>query len=198
MTPYRCCFWVPGEPKSERKRQRVVTTATGRHMGLRTDEPDRKDWKARVYAEARANCGEPLHGPLSLTLVFVRPSPKGTNKKPTEKRPWPWAWLSKPDCDNLAKPVKDALTGVAWVDDAQVIREEVVKHQGPGLAPGVWVLVEECFEPMVLLVLELCREAAGVRQSARLPSPNGGNGRGKGKRELPQALLDAAARGPAR
>lgn len=173
MTAYRVCFWVPGEAKPESKRQRFFRDKAGHtHVGPRTDEPDRKDWKGRVYVCAKQSCPEPMHGPLSLTLVFVRRSPTGTNKKPTEKRPWPWAWLTKPDCDNLAKPVKDALTGVAWVDDAQVVREEVVKHQGPGEAPGVWVLVEEAFEATVLLVRELCIDALGrAVSSPQAPNP---------------------------
>ena len=34
----------------------------------------------------------------------------------------------KPDCDNLSKTVLDALTGVLWRDDAQVVDLHVTKH----------------------------------------------------------------------
>ena len=189
---YLAAFWIPGEAKSERKRQRVVTDAAGRRMGLRTDEPDRKDWKTWVRHCAREACPEPLHGPLSLTLVFVRPSPTGTNKKPTEKRPWPFAWMQKPDCSNLVKPVEDAFNGIVWVDDAQIVRLEVVKHQEPGAAPGVWVLVREATREDVLDALEICMEAVGVGRQPEaalleVPPPK------KPKRGYPQAVLDAAS-----
>ncbi len=203
MTSYRAVLWIPSNdprrPPAERKRQRSRQTPLGRVVqGHRTDEPTQADWKQRLYLEWKQQYPEPMHGPLSLTVCFVRPSPASTNKKPTEKRPWPWAWMTKPDTSNMLKVLEDGLTGAAWVDDAQVVREEVVKHQAPDAVPGVWIVVEECFEPTVLLVLELCREAAGDRQAARLPLPGDGNGRGKGKRELPQAVLDAMEREPVR
>lgn len=36
--------------------------------------------------------------------------------------------LVKPDVDNVAKLVLDALNGVAWVDDTQVTHLSVIKH----------------------------------------------------------------------
>ena len=33
----------------------------------------------------------------------------------------------KPDVDNVAKSVLDALNGVAWLDDSQVVRLEISK-----------------------------------------------------------------------
>ena len=35
---------------------------------------------------------------------------------------------TKPDCDNLAKTVLDALNGVLWLDDAQVVDLSVSKR----------------------------------------------------------------------
>lgn len=143
MSSYGVSFWVPGVAKSERKRQRIVQGRDGRAFGHRTDEPDRRDWKAWVRTVAAQHCPQPLHGPLSLTLVFVRPCPSGTPQKPTARKPWPWAWMTKPDCDNLQKPLADAMSGVVWVDDAQVVRTEIIKQQDHGAAPGVLVLVRE-------------------------------------------------------
>jgi len=138
-------LWVPGTAKSERKRQRVVTDKSGRaFMGHRTDEPDRADWKSWVGTLWRASFSEPMHGPLCVALTFVRNSPSGTPKHSTPKHPWPWAWMTKPDLDNLAKPVLDALTRAeAWVDDAQIIRVEVHKVQSWSVLPGVLIEVRE-------------------------------------------------------
>lgn len=61
-----------------------------------------------------------------------------------KKLPNPPIWKSsKPDRDNLDKGCLDCLTGVVWVDDAQVcdgrIRKAVVE---PGQQPGVEILIE--------------------------------------------------------
>ena len=34
----------------------------------------------------------------------------------------------KPDCDNLVKAILDALNGVAWYDDAQIVDLQVKKE----------------------------------------------------------------------
>lgn len=61
--------------------------------------------------------------PIHVTLVFGMPIPKTT---PKSRR---MAMLNgilkpirKPDIDNLAKAVLDALNKVAWADDAQIAR----------------------------------------------------------------------------
>jgi Holliday junction resolvase RusA-like endonuclease len=50
--------------------------------------------------------------------------------------PWPWSpakreannWrIARPDYDNIAKIVSDALNGIAWFDDGQVARAFVWK-----------------------------------------------------------------------
>lgn len=33
----------------------------------------------------------------------------------------------KPDCDNIAKNINDALNGIAYVDDAQIVKETIEK-----------------------------------------------------------------------
>jgi Holliday junction resolvase RusA-like endonuclease len=133
-------LWVPGPAKSERKRQRFVKGLG--NVGKRTDEPDRADWKSWVRHCAREACEEPMHGPLALWLVFQRATPASYPKRPTKRCPWPWAWMTKPDTDNLAKPTKDALTGIAWLDDAQVVEEHIAKIQGPDLPPGVLIEID--------------------------------------------------------
>ena len=58
--------------------------------------------------------------PVVLDVRFWFPVPKSYMRK---RRPVPEApHTSKPDLDNLLKLVKDALNGVAWSDDAQVVR----------------------------------------------------------------------------
>lgn len=71
-------------------------------------------------AQAAFN-GEPMDGPFTLNCRFVMKRPQ---RMVWKKRPMPREeHLSKPDTDNLLKSVKDALTGILWVDDSQVWRE---------------------------------------------------------------------------
>ena len=142
-------FTVPGVVKSERKRQRFIP-GKGR-VGHRTDEPDRADFKARVSFYARQALAEPYPGPVRLTLVVSRPQPASYPKKPTKGKPWPWADMAKPDADNYAKILQDALNGILFVDDAQIIGLEVCKVFGPH---RVRVLLREADELWVALAVE--------------------------------------------
>lgn len=57
----------------------------------------------------------PKHVSVSVTIWTQRPLPESRAKKiSTEEDTY------KPDADNVAKLVLDALNGVAWADDAQV------------------------------------------------------------------------------
>ena len=63
-----------------------------------------------------------LDGALYLGIKIFRPIPKSMSKKKAlaaengEIRP-----ITKPDLDNYIKCVKDALKGIVWKDDSQVI-----------------------------------------------------------------------------
>jgi Holliday junction resolvase RusA-like endonuclease len=94
------------------------------------------------YAAARAYDGPPLTGPLKLRLKFVMPRPKGLiwSRKPMPSIPHD----KRPDADNLAKAVKDSLSGLCWRDDAQVYDLMVSKHYAAGdEQPHVVVTIKE-------------------------------------------------------
>ena len=65
---------------------------------------------ARVWKQAL------LGGPVTVALDFVMPRPKATPKRFTP------AAVKRPDIDKLERAVFDALTGIVWKDDSQVIR----------------------------------------------------------------------------
>lgn len=104
-----------------------------------------KPWQA-IVANAAADAmigGDPegqsrilevrplLEGPLLLELTFWMPRPKGHfgakgNVKPKSPR-FPTV---KPDVLKLARAVEDALTGIVWRDDSQVVSEVLQKSYG--------------------------------------------------------------------
>jgi Holliday junction resolvase RusA-like endonuclease len=130
---------VPGVALPEKKRQRRFANG---QMGFRTDTPDRKDFKARLAYFAKQVCPAPLEGPLVVDITIRKPKPPSWPKNPCKSNPWPWAWWKKPDRSNYMKIIEDALTGIAWVDDAQIIGGYTGKEWGPDevvvtIAPAV-------------------------------------------------------------
>jgi Holliday junction resolvase RusA-like endonuclease len=108
---------------------------TGRIMV--TDASKRsKPWQALVAAagyEAMAH-RDLLTGPLDVQIAFYQPRPKthyGTGRNAGHVRSSAPAFpTGRPDVLKLARGVEDALTGVCWRDDAQIIREAISKRYG--------------------------------------------------------------------
>lgn len=86
------------------------------------------DWFGLVYTESLKQKNllkNRLSGALRLNLLFCMPIPKSISKKKKEKL----FYVSKrPDIDNLAKAVMDAINQVGlWEDDSQIAVLEVSK-----------------------------------------------------------------------
>lgn len=103
-------------------------------------------FKASVAEAAAKVVPVPLDGPVALVLCFVLPRPKSLVWK---SKPMPRVWCPKrPDCDNLAKAVLDAMAG-CWRDDSQVCRLEIVKVIAAGdEQPHVEISIESLIENM--------------------------------------------------
>lgn len=83
----------------------------------------------------------PLAGPVSLDLeVWLRMPGSVPKKHRATARP-----VKRPDLDNFAKTVLDALNGVAWLDDAQVVEITCRKSYADPVqgVPGWSIQVEE-------------------------------------------------------
>lgn len=75
------------------------------------------------YQQKYAGCTFEKNVPLMADITALFPIPKSASKKLQAKmlsgavRP-----TKKPDCDNIIKAVLDALNGVAYYDDSQVVK----------------------------------------------------------------------------
>lgn len=109
--------------------------------GRTYDPPEMKRYKADIRAAYERQVGRLYEGPVYVSIHAYRPLAKRTPKKVTRQ-----AWTSKPDADNIGKAVLDALTGVAWRDDAQVVQVTICKHDRTrNVAEGINVyLMEVC------------------------------------------------------
>jgi len=88
-------------------------------------------WKSCIAVACQEIEGALIHTPLSVTLTFFLPRPKSHFRTSGQLKPAAPRFMhdSKPDADNLAKAVLDALTGIrAWLDDDQVCELVVRKY----------------------------------------------------------------------
>jgi len=75
-------------------------------------------WHAKIKA-MEVGLREPCQDPIELEIIFQMGKSNGA----------PYH-TKRPDLDNLVKSVKDALTGIIWKDDAQIIRLAAEKRYG--------------------------------------------------------------------
>ena len=129
--PWTLDLSIPGE---------VVPWARAGRGGGQTFTPAKqRGYMTTIKQIAALDMGgePPREGPLGLYIVakFLRPKSASKRKPPVYKS-------TKPDADNIAKIVKDALTGIVWRDDAQVAYLAVRKVYAsiPGLSVGICAL----------------------------------------------------------
>lgn len=119
-------FSVAGDPVPQ-PRPRVSTQGGFGRAYVPKSHPVH-GYRAAVAAAAR-HAGAGTHGDtveVVIDLVFARP--KSHLRKSGVAKGAPS--VPRPDIDNCAKAVLDALNGVAWEDDAQVRRLVVEKSYG--------------------------------------------------------------------
>ena len=138
-------FFVAGNPKTAGSKRAFVRAS----RTIVVDTCDNKDWKAALSlagGEAMKEQQQELYkGPLCVEFRFYLRRPNGHyNKKGMLQRRFDGAQpVKKPDLLKLARCAEDALTGVIWRDDAQIVSESLQKDYTSS-APGLQVLVRCC------------------------------------------------------
>lgn len=99
---------------------------------------NRQEAKAIQQAWREAGGCELHDGPVHIRVEVFRSLPKSRPKRVHSEPD-----LVKPDADNIGKAVMDALTGLAYTDDSQVVNLQVIKHDRMrGEGEGVSVRLE--------------------------------------------------------
>lgn len=146
---------------------KLILTKTGQPIiNVVDDNDDSRDWKARVADVAAQQWGARplLTAPLWFRATFYRlrnAGDYGSGKNAgTVKSSSPQFPATKPDVLKLTRAVEDALSGIIYADDAQIVSERIDKRYGdkPRVEIEIGVLpatVKEC-------------EAWSVQDTARL------------------------------
>lgn len=141
-------FFVPGEPKPAGSKRAFAFKRKDGSLGANvTDDCKKsKDWKSMVAFVAHEHKPDALwDGPLELELWFhivrikghYRSGRNSNQLKPNApKRP-----TKKPDTTKLTRAVEDALTGIIWRDDAQVVDQHC--HKVYADEYGVYVTIKQ-------------------------------------------------------
>jgi len=129
------CFFVAGAPVGKARPR--FSKASGRAFTPQKTA----NAGAFVKSEALRQVGQPvLVGPLELQLTATAAVPESwSNKKRAAALAGEIKPTGKPDLDNLAKLYADALNGILWKDDSQLVRMALEKRYGG--VPGVHITV---------------------------------------------------------
>ena len=127
-------------------KQRARYAKRGNHVMAYTPDKTR-NYESLIKEAAIEAMGssEPLETPVTLYLYIRAPIPKSLPKKRIEaclnglEKP-----IKKPDASNVLKSVEDAMNGVVYKDDSQIVNIHVSKVYST--VPGVDICVKECLE----------------------------------------------------
>jgi len=124
VTPIDIEFSVLGTPAPQGSFRAAYSPKSKRAFLIQANKRT-MPWRQEVAAAAMQamqdgglfKCG----GPVSLTATFFMPRPKGHYGKkglrPSAPR-WP---DKKPDLSKLLRAIEDAMTGIVYIDDAQIV-----------------------------------------------------------------------------
>lgn len=129
--------FVPGIPAAQGSKTRLA------HGAIVESSKRVAPWRERVALVVADYAPDgPAEGAVTLAAMFVFPRPASHLRKDGQLRKGaPRLPAHRPDLDKLGRAVLDALTGVVFKDDGQVV--ELALEKAYGHVPGValeWVV----------------------------------------------------------
>jgi Holliday junction resolvase RusA-like endonuclease len=152
-------FFVPGVPATAGSKTPVQNRATGK-LYVRDSCASKNKWMREIATVARMACKTPLDGCVELRLDFFMPRPDYHYTKIDGKRVLrndaPYWHTTTPDGTKMVRCAEDALKGIAWHDDKQV----VIKHDSKRYAeePGVLIRITSVSSQAPAIVDPLIRD----------------------------------------
>lgn len=136
------CFAIPGKPQGKARARTFYNPKT---KGMTSITPEKtvlyENLVATCYMQAAGELRYPDDANLSVRIqAFFEPAKSTPKKKRAEMLSGVILPSKKPDIDNIVKSILDALNGVAYRDDTQVVELHVRKQYGE--RPRVEVLIQ--------------------------------------------------------
>lgn len=125
---YTASFFVPGRPVPQGSKVAFRHNRTGKPMMMEGNRERLNQWRALVAMYARQAGLKPTLYPVRLFVHFYFERPQRHRQKGLVHMP------TRPDLDKLTRAVFDALTGVAYRDDSQVVEAHVFKRYTDSVA----------------------------------------------------------------
>jgi Holliday junction resolvase RusA-like endonuclease len=133
-------IWVPGIPQPGGSKKGFVVPVKekpGKYQAVITEDNRKsKPWRQSV---AKERIDSPVMGPIAVRFIFQMPRPKSHFGKYGLLPSAPTRPTVKPDVTKLIRSTEDALKGIAWIDDSQIVfqfGEKVYSEK-----PGAWILI---------------------------------------------------------
>ena len=134
-------FDVPGEPRGKERHRTgkygIYTPSKTVKYEKEIQKNFRPKWLFKSVVPFSAK--QPLAVVIKAYYKIPKTASKADRAKMQNNQLLP---TKKPDADNIAKVVMDALNGVAWKDDAQVVYLRVMKFYAPD-EPYIHVILED-------------------------------------------------------
>lgn len=131
---------VRGLPAPQGSKRGIVNRYTQR-VAMVESSKRVKPWRADIREAVSTEMGgrPPHQGALSMSITFVFPRPKGhygTGRNASIlKESAPKHHIGKPDLDKLCRAALDAMSGIVYADDAQIVQLHLSKRY-PGHGDG--------------------------------------------------------------
>jgi len=138
-------FFVAGVPRTKGSSYSFYNPKAKKTV-FQHDNEHLKAWQSMVSFTARQKGCKPMLGPVSLTILYVLPRPKGHfNRRGVVKSSVAQLPIRKPDIDKLERAILDSLTGIVYQDDSQVVKvsQEKIYTFGSDDQPGAHIRVEQ-------------------------------------------------------
>ncbi len=123
-------FFVDGEPAPQGSKRAFRHAATGKIIMVESSAKVRP-WRALVaHAASEAMAGRPMEmGPVRMIATYYFCRPKAHyNSKGQRKPTAPEFVAKKPDLSKLQRSTEDALTGIVYRDDSQIVALTIAKR----------------------------------------------------------------------
>lgn len=127
MVPIR--FTIPGPPQGKARARTYYNSKLGRSVSHTPDGTVLYENLIRMCYGQISDFIFEGETPISIRITaFFQPAKSTTKKRLAEMLAGNILPTKKPDADNVAKVVLDALNGCAYGDDKQVVKLEVIKR----------------------------------------------------------------------